>query len=112
MDLSERIAELDALTESLADEPCGAWLSRCIADSLRSKLDAEQRPRTAVAVYGLLTSGLAGPALLEALSEHFGDVSRWDLFYGAVLAVTDLSTRLTLIELEWRIARDGRRAAA
>jgi hypothetical protein len=39
-------------------------------------------------------------------------VSRWDLFYGAVLAVTDLSTRLTLIELEWRIARDGRRAAA
>jgi len=111
MDLPQRVAELDAAANALADEPAGGWLPRTIADAVAAKMAAEKPPRTAEALRDLFLSSMSGPALLAVLDEHFAGASRSDVFFGAVLAIVEFSGLLTLAQLELRIAQAERRVA-
>lgn len=102
----QRISELNALADSLAEERGGGWLARAIAEGLARELEAAAPPTPAEALAELIgSSGLVGRHLEAALWGHFADLSRADVFAGVALAATHIEARLTLAALESRISR-------
>jgi hypothetical protein len=62
------------------------------------------------ALADLLTSGLCGRTLLNALFDQFGDAKRFEVFLGVAMAFSLFEARLTLAEMEVELLqrrRDG-----
>jgi hypothetical protein len=105
MSASRRIAELNTVAESLRDERGGGWLARRIAEGIVEELEASKPPTPLEAIAELIaSSGLVGRHLEAALWRHFADLSRADVFAGVALAASLVEARITLAELEFRIA--------
>lgn len=67
----------------------------------RDQEGLDRRPGDVSAeIAALLTSGVHGRALLQALFDRFGGAKRFEVFLGVALAVTQFETWLTMSETE------------
>jgi hypothetical protein len=110
---AERLADLDAISTTLAAEKGGGWLAAAVAESIAAELDRQAAaPTPPERIQALLISGLVGARLNRELWARFPDAGRADVFAGVAMAVTVLEARTALAEIEAAIVATERAEAA
>lgn len=112
MDAPQRITDLRAVADTLADERSGGWLANSIAAGIAQALEAQHKPTVAEQISDLLISGLTGRLLLAELRRRFSQASRGDVFLGIAMAASWTEAWITLAEVERDIAQAETVAAA
>jgi len=99
--VAEHLAGLDeTIAKQEAHQRGGGWLARTVQDALLAKIEANKPPSPDREIEAVLVSGLAGAALLNEMWARFGQATRWDVFLGVASAVTILTARATLAEID------------